>query len=29
MAIEAARKDMLKNVDFQVKLGAPALWILP
>ncbi|MDI6696515.1 MAG: hypothetical protein QME21_15820 [Anaerolineales bacterium] len=29
MAVEAARKDMLKNVDFQVKLGLPALWILP
>ena len=29
MAVEAARKDMLKNVDFQVKLGSPALWILP
>lgn len=29
MAIEAGRKDMLKNIRFTLKLSLPALWILP
>jgi hypothetical protein len=29
MAIEAARKDKLKKVDFSLELSAPVLWILP
>ena len=29
MAIEAARKDKLKKVDFSVQLSTPVLWILP
>ena len=28
MAVEAGRKDKLKTVDFSLKLGEPALWIL-
>jgi hypothetical protein len=29
MAIEASRKDMLKNLHFTLKLSLPTLWILP
>jgi hypothetical protein len=29
MAIEAGRKDQMKNLRFEVKLDPPALWILP
>lgn len=29
MAIEAGRKDMLKNLRFTLKLSLPSLWILP
>ncbi len=29
MAVEAARKDKLKKVDFSVQLSDPVLWILP
>lgn len=29
MAIEAGRKDKLKNVDFALQLSSPVLWILP
>jgi hypothetical protein len=29
MAIEAGRKDMLKNLRFTLKLTLPTLWILP
>lgn len=29
MAIEAARKDKLKQVDFNLRLSSPALWVLP
>jgi hypothetical protein len=29
MALEAARKDKVKKIDFNLKLGEPQLWILP
>ncbi len=29
MAIEAGRKDKLREVEFSTKLSAPALWVLP
>jgi len=29
LAIEAGRKDMLKNIHFTLDLSLPALWILP
>ncbi len=29
MAVEAGRKDMLKNVQFSLQLSEPVLWILP
>lgn len=29
MAIEAGRKDKLKELDFSLKLSTPVLWILP
>ncbi len=29
MAIEAGRKDKLREVEFSAKLSAPALWVLP
>ena len=29
LAIEAGRKDMLKNIQFTLKLSLPSLWILP
>jgi hypothetical protein len=29
MAIEAGRKDMLKNIRFTLKLTLPTLWIMP
>jgi len=29
MALEASRKDKLKNLDFTLKLSSPVLWILP
>ena len=29
LAIEAGRKDMLKNIHFTLKLSLPSLWILP
>ncbi len=29
MAMEAGRKDMLKNIRFTLKLTLPTLWILP
>ncbi len=29
LAIEAGRSDMLKQVNIQVSLSAPALWVLP
>ena len=29
MAIEAGRKDMLKNIRFTLDLSTPSLWILP
>jgi hypothetical protein len=29
MAIEAGRKDMLKNIHFTLDLSTPSLWILP
>ena len=29
MAIEAGRKDMLKNIRFTLNLSLPSLWILP
>ena len=29
IAIEAERKDKIKNIDFELKLSKPVLWILP
>ena len=29
MAIEAGRADMVKDIQFDLKLSTPALWILP
>ncbi len=29
MAVEAGRKDMVKDIHFDLKLSTPALWILP
>ncbi len=29
MAVEAGRKDKLREVDFSAKLSAPELWVLP
>ena len=29
VAVEAGRKDRLKNLDFSLELGSPLLWILP
>jgi len=29
MAIEASRKDKLKQVDFSLRLSSPSLWVLP
>lgn len=29
MAIEASRKDKLKQVDFNLRLSSPVLWVLP
>jgi hypothetical protein len=29
MAVEAGRKDNLKQIDIKLKLDKPALWILP
>jgi hypothetical protein len=29
MAVEAGRKDMLKNVQFSLQLSDPVLWVLP
>jgi hypothetical protein len=29
MAIEAGRKDKLKELDISLKLSTPVLWILP
>jgi hypothetical protein len=29
MAIEAGRKDKLKEVDFNLRLSSPVLWVLP
>jgi hypothetical protein len=29
MAIEAGRKDMLKNIRFSLNLSQPSLWVLP
>jgi hypothetical protein len=29
MAVEAGRKDMLKNVQFSLRLSDPVLWVLP
>jgi hypothetical protein len=29
MAVEAGRKDKLKEVEFNVKLSEPVLWVLP
>jgi hypothetical protein len=29
MAVEAGRKDMVKDIQFDLRLSTPALWILP